>query len=74
MSIRLNEREIGMEAGMTLFRLRDQWKPDADVLVHNGAAVTDDVALNDGDSVSLIRRGEIPPAEELEALMAAHPC
>lgn len=69
--IQLNERGIGVDAGMTLFQLRDREKPEADVLVHNGAAVTDDVPLSEGDSVSLIRRGEIPPADELEALMAA---
>jgi sulfur carrier protein ThiS adenylyltransferase len=71
MIIRLNEREIETEAGTTLFQLRDREKPDADVLVWNGAAVADDVTLQEGDSVSLICRGEIPPADELEALMTA---
>ncbi|MEN8254194.1 MAG: sulfur carrier protein ThiS adenylyltransferase ThiF [Verrucomicrobiota bacterium] len=71
MQIHLNEREIEVEHATTLFRLRDREKPVADVLVYNGAAVAEDVVLSDGDSVNLIRRGEIPPAEELEALMAA---
>lgn len=71
MKINLNEREIVVEAGTTLFQLRDQKKQTADVLICNGAVVADDVALAEGDCITLIQRGEIPPAEELEALMMA---
>lgn len=71
MKIQLNERETEIAAGTTLFQFRDREKPDADVLIHNGAAVSEDVALAEGDCVNLIRRGEIPTAEELEALMVA---
>ena len=71
MKIKLNERNIEMADGTTLMQLRDQEKPGADVLVYNGAAVADDVVLSEGDRVNLIVRGEIPPAEELEALMVA---
>ena len=71
MKIHLNERAIEIENGVTLFQLRDREKPGADVLVYNGAAVTTDRPLADGDCVNLIQRGEIPPAEELEALMVA---
>lgn len=71
MKIDLNERTIEVAEGNSLFQLRDQKKPHADVLIYNGAAVFEDVALAEGDSVNLIQRGEIPPAEELEAVMAA---
>ncbi len=71
MKIHLNERQIDADEGTTLFRLRDHEKPGADVLIYNGAAVSEDVALADGDRVNLIRRGEIPSAGELEALMVA---
>ncbi len=71
MKIHLNEREIDVDAGTTLMQLRDREKPGTDVLVYNGAAVADDMVLHEGDSVNLIVRGEIPPAEELEALMVA---
>jgi sulfur carrier protein ThiS adenylyltransferase len=71
MKIQLNEREIEIDVGATLFQLRDREKPGADVLVLNGAAIADDVALSEGDYVNLIARGEIPPADELEALMTA---
>lgn len=71
MKIHLNERIIETADGVTLMQLRDQEKPGADVLVYNGAAIVDDVVLSEGDRINLIRRGEIPPAEELEALMVA---
>jgi sulfur carrier protein ThiS adenylyltransferase len=71
MEIHLNERKITADSGATLFQLRDREKPNADVLVYNGAAVSEDVALAEGDCVNLIVRGEIPPAAELEALMVA---
>ncbi len=71
MKIKLNERQIEVKEGTTLFQLRDREKPGTDVLIYNGAAVADDLLLSDGDCVNLIKRGEIPPADELEALMAA---
>ena len=71
MNIRLNERPYDASPGATLFALRDAVKPDADVVILNGAAMRGDASLADGDEVCLIRRGETPSADELEALMAA---
>lgn len=71
MKLNLNEQPIEVNAETSLIQLRNQKKPEADVLIYNGAAVTDDVVLAEGDCINLIQRGEIPPAEELEALMAA---
>ena len=69
--ITLAERPLQVPAGTTLYQMRALHKPDADVVVLNGAPAQDDVVLQQGDAVVLIRRGEIPAAEELEALMAA---
>lgn len=71
MKIKLNERQIEVPGGFTLYALRDRESPNADVLIYNGAAVAEDVVLADGDSVNLIQRGIVPPAEALEALMVA---
>jgi sulfur carrier protein ThiS adenylyltransferase len=71
MKIRLNERSHEIDEGTMLFALRDAVKPSADVVILNGAAMTEDAPLNEGDEVSLITRGETPSADELEALMAA---
>jgi sulfur carrier protein ThiS adenylyltransferase len=69
--IKVNERQLEVADRTTLLQLRDNIKPEADVLIYNGAAVADDVVLSDGDAINLIKRGEIPPADELEALMVA---
>jgi sulfur carrier protein ThiS adenylyltransferase len=71
MKLRLNEGMIEVDKGTSLMQLRDRKKPGADVLIYNGAAVTEDRILEEGDSINLIQRGEIPPAAELEALMVA---
>ena len=69
--MQVNEVSFQAEDGITLFDLRDRIKPDADILILNGAVVEDNVLLSEGDSVSLIRRGETPSEDALEALMAA---
>ena len=70
-TIKLSEQVIHVPRGMTLFDLREEHKPGADVLILNGAPAADNVLLNEGDAVVLIRRGEIPAKHELEALMAS---
>lgn len=71
MRITLNERELDVPDGATLHAVRGAHKPDADVVVVNGAPAPADQPLAEGDSVVLIRRGETPGPAELEALMAA---
>jgi sulfur carrier protein ThiS adenylyltransferase len=70
LKIKLNERPFET-ASKTLFALRDEMKPSADVIILNGAALSADAPLNEGDAVSLITRGEMPSADEIEALMAS---
>jgi sulfur carrier protein ThiS adenylyltransferase len=69
MKIKLNERSIDAPAGSTLHAVRREHKPEADVLIVNGAPAVTDVALREGDAVVLIRRGEVPSSVELETLM-----
>jgi len=70
-NIVLNERPMTVPKGMTLYKLRTRQKRDADVLIRNGAPMKGDAELAEGDQVVLIRRGEMPGREELEALMTA---
>jgi len=67
----LNECATRVASGQTIGALRDLVKPGADVLIRNGFPCGADEMLRDGDQVALIRRGEIPSARELEALMTA---
>lgn len=71
MQIRLNEKSLGLEAGVTLAELAQRHRPEADVLILNGFPAAGDTLLKEGDAVFLIKRGEMPAEEELEWLMAA---
>jgi sulfur carrier protein ThiS adenylyltransferase len=71
MHIRVNEREVEHRGEATVGAVRAACKADADVVIRNGhpAAPGDPVA--EGDELVLIRRGETPTADELEALLVA---
>ena len=66
MTIYLNENPLDTGEGLTLYQLRDRFKPGADVLIVNGFALSDDRPLAEGDRVVLIRRGEqLSPAIDI---------
>ncbi|MGQ9857371.1 MAG: sulfur carrier protein ThiS adenylyltransferase ThiF [Thermodesulfobacteriota bacterium] len=67
----INERAVEIEQGLTLEAVRRRFKPQADIIIHNGFPQVGDPPLKDGDQVVLIRRGELPSPEELESLMMA---
>jgi len=67
----VNEKRVEVPDGSLLRAVRERHKPDADVQIANGFPALDDQVLSEGDSVALIRKGEIPPAHELEALLVA---
>jgi sulfur carrier protein ThiS adenylyltransferase len=71
MQITLNEHLLNLTGPATVATVRDQHRPGADVLILNGFPTEPDTELQDGDSLFLIQRGVIPPAEELEAQLAA---
>lgn len=61
--------DVGEET--RLFELREKVKPGADVIVLNGAPVSEDRTLLEKDRVVYIKRGSIPGQEELKTAMAA---
>jgi sulfur carrier protein ThiS adenylyltransferase len=69
--IRLNEKTMTVDDGLTLAMLADRYRPGADVLILNGFPAGGGTRINDGDAVFLIKRGEQPNEEELEWLMAS---
>lgn len=73
MKIVVNERvqELPGEAPVPAGSVRDRFKPDADLIIVDGFPANPETPVRDGQSVCLIRRGEIPPPEELEYLMMA---
>lgn len=71
MHIVVNEKICQVDDRLTLFELRENHKPAADIMICNGHPVHDDRSLQSGDHVILIQRGEQPGAAELEALLTA---
>ena len=71
MLITVNERQQDVPEGTALRDIRSRFKPEADIVIVNGAVQERDGAVAAGDAVILIRRGEQPGADELEALMMA---
>ncbi|WP_273266106.1 sulfur carrier protein ThiS adenylyltransferase ThiF [Flexistipes sinusarabici] len=70
-NITVNEKNLQFEEGKTLLDVKEAVKPDADVIIINGFQTTENTEINKGDSIALIKKGEIPSREEMEFLMAA---
>lgn len=71
MNVFLNEIKTQIDPDFSLFQLRDEKYPLADILIVNGFPVSNDLNLSEGDHVVMIQRGVQPSVEELEALMMA---
>jgi sulfur carrier protein ThiS adenylyltransferase len=69
--IKVNEKRISVPAHCSLSQLKDQVKPQADLVIYNGFPLASDVPLREGDEVVFIKRGEAPSPEEFECLMMA---
>jgi len=71
MIVRVNEKEMTLDNGFTLFQLRDLVEPDADVVIFNGFQTKDDRELQNGDYVVFICKGKTPEKEAFESMMMA---
>ncbi len=71
MTIKINEQRHTLQRTMTMAEIRDLFKPDADLLILNGFTADAETCPKDGDEVVLIRRGEVPDQNELDALLTA---
>lgn len=69
--VRVNEVEREIPEETRVGALAQALKPGADVVVRNGFPAPLDAVLTPGDELVLIRRGEVPLPEELEALLVA---
>ncbi|GAB4280530.1 MAG: sulfur carrier protein ThiS adenylyltransferase ThiF [Deferrisomatales bacterium] len=70
-SVRINEVERQVPPGSRVSALAERFKPGADVLIRNGFPCSPDTPVEPGDEIVLIRRGEVPSPEELEALLVS---
>ncbi len=69
--LRVNERSYPFDEGMRLGELADRLKPGADILVLNGVPASRDSLLQDGDTCSLIKTGEVPSALDMQYTLEA---
>jgi sulfur carrier protein ThiS adenylyltransferase len=69
--IKINEKENSVLSDTTLFHLKNQLKPSADVIIYNGFPVSSDRPLKEGDEIVFIKKGDPPSPEEFESLMMA---
>jgi sulfur carrier protein ThiS adenylyltransferase len=69
--IKINEKENSVPSNTTLLKLKNQFKPHADVIIYNGFPVDSDRPLGEGDEIVFIKKGEAPSPEEFECLMMA---
>jgi sulfur carrier protein ThiS adenylyltransferase len=69
--IKINEKERSVPFYTTLFQLKNQFKPNADLIILNGFSIISDRPLKEGDEIVFIQRGETPSPEEFECLMMA---
>ncbi len=70
-TIRVNERPIPLAGAATVGELARRLRPDADIFIVNGYPVAPDTPVSAGDECWLIRRGEVPDAEEMRRLLYA---
>ena len=62
--IKINGKEIPVPSNTTLFQLKSQFNPDADLIIYNGFPAASDYPLKQDDEIILIEKGKIPSAEE----------
>ncbi len=72
MRITVDEQPRQVECGCTLWQLRRQCCPDADVVVHNGIPTASDATLSAGDRVVFVRRHSTDAAAIEQMLRARH--
>jgi len=71
MQIKVNEQNHTFATGTTAGSVRNDLKPDADLLIVNGYPASAETVLANGDQLVLIRRGEVPGIEGFDALLTA---
>ena len=70
-NILVNEQRRSIPDFSNVGKVSDLIKPDADVKIVNGFPADDLDVLKEGDRLVLIKRGEIPAPDELEAFLTA---
>ncbi|HHH84380.1 MAG TPA: sulfur carrier protein ThiS adenylyltransferase ThiF [Firmicutes bacterium] len=71
MIVTVNEIRQEISEGKTLFQLRKEMAPEADIMILNSCPTEEDFPLREGDIIVFIQRGRHYEGNELNALLAA---
>lgn len=66
-----NGKPVQLPDGIGLQDAANQLQPTASVTIRNGFQTSENCILADGDSITLIEKGVLPPRDVLEHMMAA---
>jgi sulfur carrier protein ThiS adenylyltransferase len=69
--VKVNEKEVSVPSHVTLFQLKKELKPNANIVIYNGFPLTSDQSLKNGDAIVFIQEAEQPSQEEFECLLMA---
>lgn len=69
MTIFLNGRQMEIDKNKTVWDLKEMYDKNFDVTIVNGFQTNENIVLEQNDRISFIKKGVIPPQEELEELM-----
>ncbi len=70
-TVRVNERDQHIPLDTRILDLKAELYPGADLIIHNGFPISEDIPLAEGDEVVFIEKGKSPDERELECLMVA---
>lgn len=70
MKVKVNEKWRVLKEGKSIYALKKEEFLNYDIVVLNGFPIVEDKLLKEGDSITFIKKGEIPKREELEYLMS----
>src|SRR4030042_3402056 len=70
--IKVNEKEILISSNTSLFQLKNQFKPNTDVIIYNSFPVNSDCPLIEGDEIVFIKKGELPSDRKSTRLNSSH--
>lgn len=71
MNVFINEKKQEVEEETTVFKLKERFKKDGDIVVYNGFIIKEDYKVKENDNIVFIRRGEVPKQDEMEAMLRA---
>ncbi|MDO5784618.1 MAG: sulfur carrier protein ThiS adenylyltransferase ThiF [Eubacteriales bacterium] len=71
LQLTLNGSPLSLPEGSCLQDVVQQYMPKASVVIRNGFQTGENVPLHEGDSITAIEKGVMPPQDVLEHMMAA---